>query len=155
MKKIETLYLEKYNEAGDPDKYITDFLHETGDIGDTLRDIADNATPVYIGGLLEWYENNFRDAAALCDEEIKDYGATTIQAAMSGAFYRWQLDQLEANKAELVELWTWGYIFKVLQINEITDEQAEAIAALDFDDFDDFDDVINEINEILLAEEDE
>ena len=153
MKNIEQIYLKKYESENDPDKYITDYLHETGDIQETLQEMADSATPCYIGGLLDWYSNNFRDASTYADQEIEQ-GAKSIFDALAGGFYCWQLDQLNENKADIVELWAWGYIFKILEIKEITDEQFDEIDALDFGDFDEFQDLINEIETILDNQKD-
>lgn len=153
MKKIETIYNEKNGDMDTPGQYITDYLHETGDISETFNEIADNATPVYIGGLLEWYSDNFGEVAQYVDDEIAYNGATNIFGALSGGFYTWQSDKLYENKAEIIELWAWGYLFKIAKIDEITDEQAEAIEALEFGNYDSFDDLINDLDEIINTDD--
>ena len=120
--------------------------YSDGYICDVIMEIADNNVDIYYYDLFEWAKNNF-DAINEANDELGTPD-DIIKQIQQGQYLQIERE-LYDNFDDMIKLYIYDFIYNVLNIEEITEEQAEKIDDSNFDNNDRLDDVNDFINDLF------
>ena len=143
MKKIEELKKDLY--VGEIGEDFNDY--NNGYIGDIITEISDNNVDIYTDDLFEWAKTNYD----IIEEANAEMGTPDNMLAQirQGQFLYYERDLYE-NLKDIILFRLYDYIEKELDIDELTNEQADEIELLNLDDNNEqLENLIDEVNEIL------
>lgn len=120
--------------------------YSDGYICDVITEIADNNVDIYYYDLFEWAKNNF-DAINEANDELGTPN-DIIKQIQQGQYLQIERE-LYDNFDDMIKLYIYDFIYNVLNIEEITEEQAEKIDDSNFDNNDKLDDVNDFINDLF------
>ena len=147
--KIDDLRKELY--TGDLGDRFCDY--DNGYICDIITEIADNAVDIYTSDLLDWARNNYE----YIDEATEELGRPDdfLGEIRQGQFLYNEHD-LYDNLEDSLKYFAYTYIERVLDLEEITEEQNENLLDYDFDDNNDtLENLIDHIEEVFETEDNE
>jgi hypothetical protein len=153
MQKIETLYKEYLDNLPEDAQAIADYTTSDSEyIQDVIQEIADNATPCYNSGLLDWLNEDRAEAVEYIEEAANEFGTEkpfNFWRLLSSGYYMKAERAINDNLEDVLKCWAYCYIWKQLKIEEINEEQADAIDSIDYTSADTFSDIIEEISDIF------
>lgn len=153
MQKTETLYKEYLDNLPEDAQAIADYTTcDSEYIQDIIQEIADNATPCYNSGLLDWLNEDRAEAVEYIEEAANEFGTEkpfNFWRLLSSGYYMKAERAINDNLEDALKCWAYCYIWKQLEIEEINEEQAAAIDSIDFTSADTFSDIIEEIENIF------
>jgi hypothetical protein len=153
MQKIETLYKEYLDNLPEDAQAIADYTTcDSEYIQDITQEIADNATPCYNSGLLDWLNEDRAEAVEYIEEAANEFGTEkpfNFWRLLSSGYYMKAERAINDNLEDVLKCWAYCYIWKQLKIEEINEEQADAIDSIDYTSADTFNDIIEEIIDIF------
>lgn len=153
MQKTETLYNEYLDNLPEDAQAIADYTTcDSESISDIIHEIADNATPCYNSSLLDWLNEDRAEAVEYIEEAANEFGTEkpfNFWNLLSSGYYMKAERALYDNLEDALKCWAYCYIWKQLKIEEINEEQADAIDSIDYTNADTFNDIIEEIENIF------
>lgn len=153
MLKVESLFNESLDNLPEDAQAIADYTTCDGEyIQDVIQEIADNATPCYNSGLLDWLNEDRAEAVEYIEEAANEFGTEkpfNFWWLLSSGYYKKAERALYDNLEDALKCWAFCYILKQLKIEEITEKQAASIEDIDFSNADTFADIIAEIENIF------
>lgn len=123
--------------------------YSDGYIGDIISEIADNHIDIYYNDLFDWAKGN----TSWIEEANEELGTPNdiIEQIQQGQYIAYT-QELYDNFNDMIQLFIYDYIYNTLNIEEITEEQKEAIDMLSYDNNDKLENIIDDIDEILKEE---
>lgn len=151
-------------------KYIIDELVKelnTGDYGDCLVDytsgyicdniteIADSHVDIYNADLFEWAKRNYEYVEEAVSEGLVDTSNFDVPRALQAGQYLQIEQDIYEHLDDVIMLYILNYIKDVWNLEELTEEQKEAIDGLSFDSNDELDDINEALREIFEKDDEE
>lgn len=153
MQKTANLYINLLENLPEDAQAIADYTTSDSEyIQDVIQEIADNATPCYNSGLLDWLNEDRAEAVEYIEEAANEFGTEkpfNFWRLLSSGYYMKAERAINDNLEDVLKCWAYCYIYKQLKIEEINEEQADAIDSIDYTNADTFSDIIEEIGNIF------
>lgn len=135
---------------------LADYCQSSEYICDAINEIIDSDCPCYYSGLMKWF-NETTASEDYVNDAVNEYGFERgefdIFKAISWGWCEWARQQIENEKSDALLLAALCFVRDNLELEEITEEQAEELEDINFDRLDTFIDLQNEINTIFEVEE--
>jgi hypothetical protein len=155
MQKTANLYKNLLENLPEDAQAIADYTTcDSEYIPDIIQEIADSATPCYNSGLLDWLNEYRAEAVEYIEEAANEFEFGTERPfsfwrLLSSGYYMKAERAIYDNLEDVLKCWAYCYIWKQLKIEEINEEQADAIDSIDYTSADTFSDIIEEISDIF------
>lgn len=153
MEKTANLYIDLLDNLPEDAQAIADYTTSgNAYIQDIIHEIADNSVPCYNSGLLDWLSEDRAEAVEYIEEAANEFGTEKpfdFWRLLSSGYYMKAERAINDNLEDVLKCWAYCYVYKQLKIEEITEEQADAIDSIDYMSADTFSDIIEEIDGIF------
>ncbi len=150
MKNIETLINETSKNIDDLTARLADYCDLSSYICDAVSEIVDSDCPIYWADLLKWFNEPF--AEEYVNDAVNEYGFQgnfDIMKAMQWGWCYQAEEKINKERDSGLLLACYVLIRDKYKLNEITDEQNNALEDIAFGEIDTFAELQNKVAEII------
>lgn len=154
MKNIETLINETSKNINDLTARLADYCELSTYVCDAISEIVDSDCPIYWADLLKWFNEPFSED--YINSAVNEYGFNgdfDIMKAMQWGWCQQAEEKINEERDSGLLLACYVLIRDHYKLNEITDEQNNALENINFNDIDTFQDLQDKVAEIINCNE--
>lgn len=149
MKNIETLINETQKNINDLTARLADYCESSSYVCDAISEIVDCDCPIYWSALLKWFNEPFSEEYV--NDAVNEYRPDNfdIMKAMQWGWCQQAEEKINEEREDGLLLACYVLIRDHYKLNEITDEQNNALEDINFNDVDTFQELQDKVEEII------
>lgn len=153
MKNIETLINETRKNIDDLTARIADYCESSSYVCDAISEIVDCDCPIYWSDLLKWFNEPFSEEYV--NDAVNEYRPDNfdIMKAMQWGWCQQAEEKINEERDNGLLLACYVLIRDHYKLNEITEEQNNALEDINFNDIDTFQDLQDKVAEIINSDD--